>query len=259
MQEMLLSAACTVINPQIHHPRLSKSEAQELLNKSFFRHTEKGSFVLKVSSPVNAMEHQESLFGEANTPFVRQTTLVMNTGLYKLVEAIERDTLQSLVDEMKVSVHPEISSNLCKAIISFQEEYADFNLDIDFSWAITVPVQSPVRKVIKIQRDYFSRIDEVHRELRNTEEPQEETFVASVEGLEGEIGSDNRRRGEVTLKLYQEDEIIRAKASLDADDYEKADDAHMNPGRYVVLKGRLHPGKQPRRLTDISVIQFIPA
>jgi hypothetical protein len=261
-KEMFLSAACSVLKPQSFHPRLSRTEAQELVEKSKFRHTEAGSFVLKVSTPVNAMELQGNIFPEENFPFVRQTTLTINQGLNKLVTAIEADTLTQLVDEIKQDPIPEISSNLCKSITNFQEEHNDFDLYIDFTWAGSLPVPANIltRKIIKIQKDYFSRIDDVRRELRDTaqeKKKQEDVFMASVERLDGELGNDGNRSGEVIFNLYQGAEIIRARTTLDAEQYSKADKAHMTADTYIKLKGKLHSGNQPRNFTEISQFDLI--
>jgi hypothetical protein len=261
-KEMFLSAACSVLKPQSFHPRLSRTEAQELVEKSRFRHTETGSFILKVSTPVNAMELEGNLFPEENFPFVRQTTLTINKGLTNLVNAIEADTLTQLVDEIKQDPAPKISSNLCKSVTNFQEEHNDFDLYIDFTWAGSLPVPANIstRKIIKIQKDYFTRIDDVRRELRNTEQEkkkQEDVFMASVERLDGELQNDGKRSGEVIFNLYQENEIIRARAILDDNQYEQADKAHMTAGAYIKLKGKLHSGNQPRNFTDISQFDLI--
>jgi hypothetical protein len=261
-KEMFLSAACSVLKPQSFHPRLSRTEAQELVEKSRFRHTETGSFVLKVSTPVNAMELQGSIFPEENFPFVRQTTLTMNQGLAKLVTAIEADTLTQLVDEIKQNPTPEISSNFCKSITNFQDEHNDFDLYVDFTWAGSLPVPANIvtKKIIKIQKDYFSRIDDVRRELRDNaqeKKKQEDVFMASVERLDGELGNDGNRSGEVIFNLYQGSEILRARTTLDAEQYSIADKAHMTADAYIKLKGKLHSGNQPRNFTDISQFELI--
>jgi hypothetical protein len=259
-KELFLSAASTVLVPQLHHPRLSRAEALQLLDASRFRHTESGSFVLKVSSPVQGVDAIGGMFDES-VPFVRQTTLTINRALHQLVHAVQADTLDQLVEELKQAEKPEISSNLCKAIVSFQEQHDDFDLSVDFNWAACLPLP-PALKVpatIKVQKDYFSRIDEVRRELRNTEQQhkQEGVFMASVEHLSGEIGPDGLRSGEVVLNLYQEAEVIKARITLNAEQYRQADRAHMTPGAYLRLKGRLHPGNQPRILAELSGFELI--
>jgi hypothetical protein len=258
-REMFLSAACTVLKPQVHHPRLSRAEAQQLVDKSRFRQTEKGSFIIKISAPVKAMEIRGNLYDE-NLPFVRQTTLAINHGLNKLITAIQADTLGDLIAEMKTSERPELSSNICRSVVEFQEEHNDFDLYMDFAWAGILPntreIQAP--NTIKIQKEYFTRIDDVRRELRATEDHDlEDVFIATVEHLAGDIGPDGHRAGEVILDLYKESEIIRARTNLGMQDYEKADHSHMTPNSYIKVKGRLQPGNQPRILTDITSFELI--
>jgi hypothetical protein len=260
-KELFLSAACNVLKPQMHHPRLSKIEAWQFLEASRFRHTETGSFVLKVSSPVKSLEFQGNLY-DKTIPFVRQATLAINHGLTKLVTAIQSDTLTKLIDEIKKSEKPLISSNLCKAITCFKEEHNDFELFVDFDWAreLSISTDISVKKSIKIQKDYFTRIDEVRRELRNFEQKhnKEEVFIGTVEQLAGDIDNEGKRSGEVILNLYQgDDEIIKAKTSLNSEQYIKADKAHMTSGAYIRVKGKLHLGNQPRNLTNVTVFELI--
>ena len=260
-KELFVSAACTVLKPQAHHPRMNRSEALELIEKSRFRHTEKGSFVLKVSSPLKAVDIQANLFSDDTMPFVRQTTLTINKGLNDLVMAIHADTLTILVDEIKQGLNPYVSSNLCKAIANFQEQNDDFDLWIDFNFAgsLALPSNLKIAKEIRVQKDYFSRIDDVRRELRNTEQSKkkEDVFMATVEHLAGEIDDDGLRSGEIILNLYQEDEIIKAKTTLNSGQYKEADRAHMTSGAYIKIKGKLHPGNQPRYLTDVALFELI--
>ncbi|MEI6138995.1 MAG: hypothetical protein WCP85_07015 [Mariniphaga sp.] len=260
-KELFVSAACTVLKPQAHHPRMNRSEALELIEKSRFRHTEKGSFVLKVSSPLKAVDIQANLFSDDTMPFVRQTTLTINKGLNDLVMAIHADTLTILVDEIKQGLNPYVSSNLCKAIANFQEQNDDFDLWVDFNFAgsLALPSNLKIAKEIRVQKDYFSRIDDVRRELRNTEQSKkkEDVFMATVEHLAGEIDDDGLRSGEIILNLYQEDEIIKAKTTLNSGQYKEADRAHMTSGAYIKIKGKLHPGNQPRNLTDVALFELI--
>ena len=50
-RQMLLSAASSVVHPSIYHPKLNRSEPQELIKRARFRHTEEGSFILKIGIP----------------------------------------------------------------------------------------------------------------------------------------------------------------------------------------------------------------
>jgi len=257
-KELLLSAASTVLQPQVHHPRTSRMQAREFVDKVRFRQTEKGSFILKVSAPIRAIDLQVDLFGNGPAPFIRQTTLTVSRSLDKLVTAIQTDQLEQLIENTRQSPAPELSANLCKAVTSFQEVHNDYDLYVEFSWASALPVPPGYKKAIKIQKDYFSRIYDVAQELRkSTPEYEEESFLATVEHLAGDVGPDGRRAGEVILNLYQGEDMIRARALLTAEQYKEADKAHMTFGTYIKVIGKLQQGYQPRNLT-ISHFELLP-
>ncbi len=261
-ERLLKSAACTVVRPRTYHPRLSLSEANQLIEKSTFGHTEAGSFVLKVACPVHAMEDQGSLGPEGDrTPFVRQVTLLLQRALAQLVDAIEADNIDTLVGKLKASNAPLISSNFCEALTEMRDDVLDNSMDLSIDWSQLEPVShcDSQRRVLRLQRDYFPRIEEIRRELRAVAQDSEDTFIGTVEGLDGEMGSDGRRTGGVILALLLPDEgqTVRARTMLGAADYLKADQAHMTNGAYVRVTGRLRPGRQPRQITDISAFEVL--
>jgi hypothetical protein len=262
-QQLLRVAACSVVNPQRHHPRLNRTEAQLLVDKSEFRHTEYGSFVLRVSCPVNALDVQGELLGlEKSGPFVRRAMLTVARSVEQLVSSVEADTLDKLVEETtSYETGPIISSNLCEALGRFKDEELNNALEISFSWAASMPLQEKtfVTRPIRIQPDYFSRIEEVGRALRSPEKDREDTFIGTVESLNGEIDPEGRRYGEVILALLmkEEGELVRARIDLTADQYRDADRAHMTSEAYIRVAGKLHPGRQPRRLTDIRLFELL--
>jgi len=259
MQQLLKAAACTVMRPRFHHPRLSLTEAQQLIDKSRFGHIETGSFVLRVSCPVHALDVQGTLaFDDSCLPFVRRVTLALRRGMEQLIRAIEADTLDRLVESLTQESNPLISSNLCEALTQFYDEALDNSLDVTFDWSVVEPVADIDRLPLRFQRDYFGRIEEVRRELRSFERHTKESFIGTVERLSGEMGENGRRSGEVILALLlQEGESIRARASLSAEEYEKADKAHMTEGSYVQVAGKLQQGRQPRQMSEISRFELI--
>lgn len=255
-EKLLKVAACTVLRPRMHHPRLTLAEASQLVEKARFQQTEVGSFVLKVACPVQALEVQGSLdLDHGRSPFVRQVTLALHQSLANLTTAIEADTLTQLVDELKATDTPMISANLCEAIAGMHDEQMDNSLEVSFDWSAlyALPPQVGARP-LRIQRDYFSRIEEVRRELRSVELDEEETFIGTVERLDGEMDEHGHRSGDVILALLlpEEGETVRVKITLSYDDYRTAHQAHINPGAYVQVTGRLRPGRQPRQLTHVT-------
>lgn len=261
-QQLLLASACTVLKPQAHHPRLSRTEAQQFLETTKFRHTRPGSFILNVSCPVQAIDVQSPLLPdeEENAPFVRRTTMVLRRSLRELVTAIETDSLDELVEASKKGKGLLVSSNLCEALTRFEDESLKNSVEIGIRWAAAIPrpKDEPRVSVVRVQHDYFPRIEEVRRELRSKEPHLEDVFPATVERLDGEMGPDGRRAGEVILSLFTSDsELVRARANLNADQYAQADKAHMTEGAFVKVAGKLHPGRQPRQLSDIKSFELM--
>jgi hypothetical protein len=260
-QQLLLASVCTVLRPQVHHPRLSRTEAQQFLESARFRHTQPGSFVLNVSCPVQAMDVQApSHTNEPDAPFVRRATVALHRSLVNLVTAIETDSLDALIHTAKRSEAPSISSNFCEALTRFEDESLRNSVEIGITWAASLcaPIGEKPVSIVRIQNDYFSRVEEVRRELRSFEKQTDDTFIGTVERLDGEMGSDGRRSGDVIFSLLLPEGVqVRARANLDADDYAKADRAHMSDGTYVKVAGVLHPGRQPRQLTDLRSFEVI--
>lgn len=255
-QEILMASACTVLKPQTHYPRLYRSEAQQLVDSARFNQTERGSFVFSVSCPIHALNVQAPLpLHDEAQPFVRMTTWTIHRALQALVDAVETDTMDKLIEETKRSERPLLSSNLCEAVSRLHDENIRNDVEVSFAWAASAPLPqgATVRQTIRIQRDYFARIEDVQRELRATEPHQENTFVGTVERLDGEMGPDGRRSGDVIVALLlREGESVRAKLTLGPADYETAATAHLTHDAYVRVTGRLHPGRQPRLLSDIQ-------
>lgn len=260
-EKLLRSAACTVLLPRIHHPRLSLTEAAQFVEMARFGQTANGSFILRVSCPINSMDAQGNLdFPDYGTPFVRQVTLSLQQALSQLTAAIEADTVVKLLDDLKLSSTPLVSSNLCEAIASMHDDRIDNSLDMNFDWSVLRKISDPILlRPICIQRDYFPRIEEVRRELRAIELHEAGTFIGTVERLDGEMGMDGRRSGCVVLSLLlpDEGESVKARTVLLADDYAKADYAHMTNGAYVRVTGRLRPGRQPRQITDMKNFEIL--
>lgn len=261
VQQLLLASACTILKPKAHHPRLSRVEAQQFLETARFRHTQPGSFVLNVSCPVQAMDVQAPLLpDELDAPFVRRATLTLQRSLRELIFSIETDSMDKLVESLKKSEKPLISSNFCEALTYFEDDSLKNSVDIGITWAVSIPrpKDESAFSVVRVQHDYFARIEEVRRELRSNEKHMDDTFIGTVERLDGEMGEDGRRSGEVILSiLLPEGEQVRVRTNLDADQYVKADQAHMTEGTYIKIAGKLHPGRQPRQLSDLRTFELI--
>jgi hypothetical protein len=97
----------------------------------------------------------------------------------------------------------------------------------------------------------FPIIEDIYRELLPTKAPASSLFFGKVVTLSGQPGDDGTMQGETTLALLHDEEILKARADLGPDDYQKAVDAHRND-EPVKLWGVLHLGRRIHRLADIT-------
>jgi hypothetical protein len=256
-EKMLRASACTVVRPRTRHPKLTLLEAAQFVDHARFGQTDEGSFIINVACPIDAMDAQGTLkLDDDQSPFVRRVTYSLEQALETLTLAIEADRLSDMVNEQKKSLNPIVSSNLCDALVAMHDADINNSLDINFHWSALRPVPKITQRVskIRLQRDYFARISEVGRELKSVQASDSETYLGTVERLEGEMGKEGRRSGPVVLSIMlpDENEIVAVRTVLSADDYEKADQAHMKEGAYIMVTGRLLPGRQPRQLAEMT-------
>ena len=116
-KKTLLAAACSVVQPQKFHPRLSRTEAEQLLQACRLGQTERGSFTAVIACPLDAVGARAATChavvcrddrggGEPrNTfalpvrpePFTRQTTGLLMRSVARIVTAIDADQIESLL------------------------------------------------------------------------------------------------------------------------------------------------------------------
>jgi hypothetical protein len=259
-EKLLRAAACSVLRPQSHHPRLSGSEVQELLDVAQFRPPEGGSFTLTVSIPIRVLDASSPCL-TGPVPFAWRTTAIIQQSLENLVSAIEADTVDQLVQETKTSESPLLSSNFCDALAGFGDEHIRNELEISIQWssALFAPATGPFLRRIRLQPDYFPRIQEIGQALKSTGSYKEETFIGTVEKLEGELSPEGRRTGNVILQIFHQDddELVLARANLNSEQYDDAYKAHGHAGCFVMATGKLRPGRQPQSLMDITHFKII--
>ena len=145
-----------------------------------------------------------------------------------------------------------ITANLCDALLKMQTEPGSGELSV--TWASGLPNQNRLSNAVTIWSEMFPRISDVGKFLRSPSGTRAIRFLARVDVLRGsEIDAQGQRYGEVTLSviLGGDDEIVRARAFLDAQQYALAVEAHMQ-NRYVVVTAVLDRSNRLSTVRDVS-------
>lgn len=259
-KQMLSSAACSVSNPVLHHARLDRNEARQLIQNMRMGQTEIGSFILKILCPLDAITDPPLLTDLQ--PYTRMVTTLLMRSTEKLINGIENGNIDQILEaQAQKGERPEISSNLCKGLIDLKGEQDSGEIEISISWASSI--QKPTMTVptsIRIPIDYFPMIEKIQQKLKPIPgKDTDQVMVATVETLNGDVGEDGRRCGEVVLSvlLPDEEELIKARTDLTPEDYEKAVIAHERGQSYIKLKGQLKRGLRISRIDNPENLMLV--
>jgi hypothetical protein len=235
---------------------------------------ERGSFTLKVACPLNAVEPESASTAAmplvdrvsepepsfpgsgSKEPFTRQATRLLMASLGRLTKAIDSDKTASLLDTE--AGQPVLSANLCEAVLAMQPTGERSRLAVQTSWsrAFAPPPEPETPAAVLLRSDVFGEIEKVARELRPSKEPKVSELVGLVDSLLGDPDSEGRVQGDVILLLFDAEGTLKARATLGADQYRIAWEAH-GAARYVALSGMLIRERRIHRIEKISQFRLL--
>jgi hypothetical protein len=247
IDKCLRAAACSVVKPQPFHPRLSRSEADQLMAACRLRQTEPGSFTVVVACPLDAVDRPAAPDDPA--PFARHVI----QGLMRSLQWIDRAAHAPML-VTPGDVPSPVSANLCEGLLDMLPEDERGSLSVDVAWdaSLAPPRGMELGVAPTLRREHFSFLGELARTLRPRDgELRPVPLVGHVDRLNGAPDENGHVCGEVVLSLLIDDAVLRARADLGPDDYVKAIDAHRW-NRLVRLSGVLRRGRKVHRVDDVS-------
>ena len=145
-RDLVLSAACSLREPQPVYQTRANREATDLLNQMRLGQTDHGSFVVTLLTPVVPPPVGTLLpnADDVDAPIARRATRRLLDALVEARQATERS---SMADEgaFEGAWVRGVSANLCEALARIVERFS--SLDIGVSWARTRPAANPGRVV----------------------------------------------------------------------------------------------------------------
>ncbi|HEY9116211.1 MAG TPA: hypothetical protein VIN11_00210 [Roseivirga sp.] len=262
-KQMILAAGSSVVNPVLYHKRLSRTEATDLLKQTRFRHTQEGSFILRISCPIH-LESQPNplLFDEGGVikPISRRAFELISNASNEIITAVEQDSFDELLESQTQSESPIISYNFCDSLVNLFDDERELPFELRFNWSRSYASKLPTPQspsIVRFPYSFKSKVDELKNYFAPQDKEATDTFIGTVESLNGNEGSDGRRSGEVILALLIDSSIVNARVNLNAENYDIAYTVHGIGGGFVKVKGRLLPGKRVRVLDDVSVFEAV--
>jgi hypothetical protein len=239
-RELVLAAACSAHTHRAYFPRRKPPRAVEYVRQVNLAAPEAGSFVVVLESPLPSSFAQQpmpeiSSGSLEDEPFERTALLTLATAGMSIRKSIGISTARGSVERFAEHVEAGVNANYCDALATMLEEGPGRDLSIAFSWSTSRPVSRPVPSQLSFSKNDAQVLRAAARFLK------ERAPVAGFE-LAGQIvkleTADLAMGGSVTVAGLVDDAIRQVQFSVDAEDYQRAIEAHQNE-RIVSVEGEL--------------------
>ena len=219
-KDMLLAAACSAKRPQASFRAGANKEAKEYLDKVRLAQSEKGSYVIKLHSPVPP-RLQQVLIEEPidEQPYERQVTSTLMSALAQSEDIIKK-AITGNADDLNLAVQNGVSANLCEGMAKILADTRE--LKISTTWSKLRPKQRPITS-ISFSDDAADYFKEFARVLKDKEPQRDITLLASIHQLARQSAA---VKGKIFFNAIIDDESRTVTAELNEESYSKAVAAH---------------------------------
>ena len=254
-RRLLLSAAHSVLVPQPYHPRLSRSEAEEFVNRCRLGQTERGSFVLNVACPLEVLV---TLPGMTEEPFARQVTSLLMHVLNALVQAADSAMIGDRLNPISV---PGLSANLCESLLLLRPAGDRASMIVSAQWSrALLPASRESGRRVQLSQEAFEVAEALAPRMRSQPQPRPARLIGFVDALRGQPSpADPRPSGEVDFTLFDDEQgEIYARGVLNTEDYATALAAHAvsDPVSFKAILRRLPRVSRLDTISDFKRLQF---
>ena len=239
-KKSLLATAHDIIKPEIYHKRLGLKDAQQFIDSCMMGQTERGSFIASIVCPIGNHSvddnyQQLSLFNsfeDLTSSFTRQVTTKLMNSISTVKQVIEAQNYSYFENN-------SISGNFLESLIEMGEYGESEEIQIMTSWAPTAPqLDSSVPNSVIITKDYILPLEQVVEKIRERNADEVGEFIGRISDTKAEPDIKLRSEGVIIFNCVGEYGAIKAKVTLNKDDFQKAVIA-FEKGSTIRVKGML--------------------
>ncbi len=226
-RDLVLSAACSVIDPRPAFARRKPEDAMSLLQRARFGQTELGSFFLTIECDIPP-RLQSPLFaedGDPDAPFERRTCIRLAHALEGTEAASRESAASGHIEPFRRRAQSGVNANLCDAMAEMIDATAaEEAIRASFSFASRRPLAARVPRNVVFTSDLSSLLREAAVRLR-----EEATYPAiEIAGTVVKLDSvEPAHGGEAVVLAAADGKRRHVRVALDAGSYHTATSAHL--------------------------------
>jgi|CXWL01.1.fsa_nt_gi hypothetical protein len=238
---MALAGASSAIEHRPVQSRRPNTEAKQFVRNLRLGQTERGSFLLRLISPIIDIKSGEYLEfqGMDRLPFSRRAIMELVKGLNALRDAAKENEERGrfFFNSFLELVPSGVSANLCEAIVDIDEKESlsrPIEVSVTWSYAVTSPDHLPINP-ISFEPNIVPYIRQAAKEFR-AQNPEVVTIKGWINILERESRSGPGGLVRIHSRIDGRPRSVRA--NLDTKSYNEAIEAHKR-GEVIAVTGTL--------------------
>lgn len=232
--------------------------------------TSPGSFTINIYCPLDAVESTEISKDALDimrinnfNSFTRATTTYLLRTCELLIENIENGESDKFIENAllapKLSNLADLSlkpnSNFYRYLLSLQPQSGNAFLEISGLTTFGTPIL-PNSKRLEFKQDYFADIQKIADSLAPKSNVENKLIVGRVSSLSGEPTDGYSPAGEIEITTEYDEELLKAKMTLNVEQYRVAMLAHAN-SQFVSLQGDLRIGSRSSKIDNVTDFKLV--
>lgn len=225
-RDLITAAACSTVSPKANYATRKPDKVVEFMNKVQFDHTEKGSFIITISTkipPSLKISENSDENSSIEEPFERRVMTNLLLALEACREASKKALITNDIKPFDAVIEKGVSANLCEAIVAISNSSGNDHLDISMEWSLGRPVPNFTSNKVEFNKEFLPFISEAARTFKEIKPIEEFELKGVVIKL---ARKERDEDGDVTVFGLLDGQQRRVNIKLEKSIYDIAITAH---------------------------------